>query len=162
MATTKLPAKKRVLFLCLGNAVRSQMAEAIARHTASDVAIYASAGLTALGSIAPLTHRVLAERGISSDGHHSKQFTEAAGGAADIVVNMSGESRPRALAGCRAEIENWEVVDPYGAEIEEYRKACDAIGLRVTEFTARLRAQRAAQLAKQSPRAGSAPRRSKS
>lgn len=161
MATTKSPAKKRVLFVCLGNAVRSQMAEAIARHTASDVAIYASAGLTALGAIAPLTHRVLAERGFNTDGHQSKQLTEGAGAAADIVVNMSGESRPRALASSRAEIEDWDVVDPYGAEIEEYRKACDAIELRVTEFTARLRAQRAAQLAKQSLRPSSATRRSK-
>ena len=141
--------------------MRSQMAEAIARQTASDTATYASAGLTALGSIAPLTHRVLAERGFSSDGHHSKQLTEAAGNAADIVINMSGESRPRALAGCRAEIEHWDVADPYGAEIEEYRKTCDAIELRVTELTARLRAHRADQLARQSPSASHASRRSK-
>lgn len=146
---TKPPTKKRVLFLCLGNAVRSQMAEAIARQTAADVGVYASAGLTALGAIAPLTQRVLAERGFSSEGQHSKQLTEAARGAADIVVNMSGESRPRALSGCRAKIEDWDVIDPYGAEIEEYRKTCDAIELRIVEFTARLRAQRAAVTAPQ-------------
>jgi arsenate reductase (thioredoxin) len=144
MAIKHPASKPRVLFVCLGNAVRSQMAEALARHSANDVATYASAGLTPLGAIAPLTQRVLAERGVSSDGHYSKSLAQASHTTVNIVINMSGEPRASHFRECKAEIEDWLVDDPYGAEIEEYRRACDAIEVRVAEFTARLRRRTAA------------------
>ena len=144
MAIRTAASKPRVLFVCLGNAVRSQMAEALARHSAGDVATYASAGLTPLGAIAPLTHRVLAERGVSSDGHYSKSLEQASHTRANIVINMSGEPRGSRFRECKAEIEDWRVDDPYGMEIEEYRRACDAIEVRLAEFTARMRARTAA------------------
>lgn len=144
MGIKHVPSKPRVLFVCLGNAVRSQMAEALARHSANDVATYASAGLTPLGAIAPLTQRVLAERGVSSDGHYSKSLAQASHTTANVVINMSGEPHGSHFRECKAEIEDWHVEDPYGAEIEEYRRACDAIEVRLAEFTARMRARTAA------------------
>src|SRR6202044_438468 len=62
----------RVLFVCVGNCVRSQMAEAIARHDASDIIVAESAGVHPLGFIDNTTQRVLRERGISSEGQFSK------------------------------------------------------------------------------------------
>jgi len=157
MATNRTGRKPRVLFVCLGNAVRSQMAEAIARHSAGNMATYASAGLTPLGALAPLTQRVLAERGITCEGHHSKSLEQANHTAADIIINMSGEPRGNYFQGCKAEFEDWRVEDPYGAEIEAYRRSCDVIEIRLAEFTARLRAKHAA--AAKPNGAGSAQRR---
>ena len=62
----------KVLFVCVGNCVRSQMAEAIARRDASDVIVPESAGLHPLGFIDETAIAVLAERGISVAGQHSK------------------------------------------------------------------------------------------
>ena len=79
------PAKRyRVLFVCLGNSCRSPMAEAIARQTASDVIVAASAGTMALGFVAPPTLRVLEERGINVAGLISKPITRETRSNAEI------------------------------------------------------------------------------
>jgi len=66
-----MPTRTKVLFLCVGNACRSQMAEAIARHLAADVIEASSAGLTAFANIPTPTVAVLAERGFSAKGQSS-------------------------------------------------------------------------------------------
>jgi len=55
-----MPTRTKVLFLCIGNACRSQMAEAIARHLAADVIEGSSAGLAPFGDIPVTTIAVLA------------------------------------------------------------------------------------------------------
>ena len=57
-----MPPRTKVLFLCIGNACRSQMAEAIARHSASDVIEATSAGLVPFGEIPSTTLEVLREQ----------------------------------------------------------------------------------------------------
>jgi protein-tyrosine-phosphatase len=84
--------RTKVLFLCIGNACRSQMAEAIARHTASDVIEPSSAGLVPFGEIPSTTLTVLRERGISVDGQTSKPLRSEDMSEADIVINMTGRS----------------------------------------------------------------------
>src|ERR1700691_5782694 len=83
-------ARKKVLFVCLGNSCRSQMAEALARHLASDVIEASSAGLIPLGFIAEPTRAVLAERGVGCEGQTSKALLEADVASCDLLVNMSG------------------------------------------------------------------------
>jgi len=61
-----IPSRKRVLFVCLGNSCRSQMAEAFARAYGSDVLIAASAGLTPASGVAADTSRAMAEKGLGS------------------------------------------------------------------------------------------------
>ena len=68
-----MPDPVKVLFVCMGNCVRSQMAEALARHDASDIIAAESAGVHPLGFIDNTTQRVLRERGISSEGQFSKR-----------------------------------------------------------------------------------------
>ena len=84
--------RTKVLFLCIGNACRSQMAEAIAKHVASDVIEPSSAGLVAFGEIPNSTIAVLKECGFSADGQHSKSLRSEDLSVADLVVNMTGRA----------------------------------------------------------------------
>jgi protein-tyrosine-phosphatase len=120
------------------------MAEAIARHCAEDIIVSTSAGTIALGFVAPLTTRVLEERGIGVDGLNSKPLTRAAQQNADIIINMTGGPADRAFSAGAGKVEDWSVPDPFGSEMSSYRDTCDDIEARMAEFTARLRAQRSA------------------
>ena len=120
------------------------MAEALARHRAEDVIVSASAGTMALGFVAPLTLRVLEERGAPVEGLNSKQISRAARNSADIIINMTGSPANRVLPGEESKTEDWSVPDPYGFEIGSYRDTCDDIEVRLAEFVARLRSRRAA------------------
>jgi arsenate reductase (thioredoxin) len=137
------PPKLRVLFVCLGNSCRSPMAEAITRHRASDILAATSAGTIALGFVAPFTTAVLTERGIDIANLHSKPLTRAAQHAADILVNMTGRPNEEVFGehGDRALV--WQITDPYGGPIEDYRESCDEIEAQLTELISRLRAKRA-------------------
>jgi protein-tyrosine-phosphatase len=137
------PAKRyRVLFVCLGNACRSPMAEAIARQTASDVIVAASAGTMALGFVAPTTLQVLEERGMKVEGLASKPITRETRANAEIIINMTGNSAKRVFSAEESKTEDWLVTDPYGESVEAYRDTYDEIETRMTEFAARLRARR--------------------
>ena len=135
-------AAKRVLFVCVGNSCRSQMAEALARHHAADVIEPTSAGISPLGTIADQTRQVLLERGILMPGQRSKGTTEADIAAAQLIVNLTGIHGPALFReNVGAPIEDWEVTDPYGDEMEVYRRVCDEIEARILELAARLRCE---------------------
>ena len=131
--------KKRVLFVCFGNACRSQMAEAIARHSASDVIEPSSAGLVPFGEIPSTTLAVLRERGISADGQSSKPLRPEDISAADIVINMTGRSGSSIFTEPLAKVEDWDVGDPYGFNLAVYREIRDQIEARVEDLARRLR-----------------------
>jgi protein-tyrosine-phosphatase len=84
--------KVRVLFICLGNACRSPMAESIARRDAGDVIEPFSMGLLPLGHIPPLTTATLQKHGYPVDGLHSKGITRELWENNDLFVNISGET----------------------------------------------------------------------
>jgi arsenate reductase len=144
MVTKPSAAPKRVLFVCVGNSCRSQAAEALARHVASDVISASSAGIAPLGRIAELTRKALAERGISMDGQYSKGLDEAEPAAAEIIVNLSGIPGASLFGSQRAEILDWHVEDPYGDDIEVHRQTCEEIEGRVRELADALRKKAAA------------------
>jgi protein-tyrosine-phosphatase len=98
----------------------------------------------ALGFVAPLTTRVVEERGINADGLNSKPLTRAAQQSADIIINMTGGPADRAFSAGAGKVEDWFVPDPFGSEMSSYRDTLDDIEARMAEFTARLRAQRSA------------------
>jgi protein-tyrosine-phosphatase len=132
-------ARTKVLFLCIGNACRSQMAEAIARHTASDVIDASSAGLVPFGEIPSTTLAVLRERGISVDGQTSKPLLPEDIAEADIVINMTGRSGATIFTDQVARIEDWDVGDPFGFNLAVYRQIRDQIEMRVEDLARRLR-----------------------
>ncbi|HUJ39770.1 MAG TPA: low molecular weight phosphatase family protein [Candidatus Acidoferrales bacterium] len=133
---------KRVLFVCVGNSCRSQMAEALARFHASDVISPTSAGISPLGTIADPTRQVLLERGISMPGQRSKGTTEADIAAAELIVNLTGIHGPALFRDTiAAPVEDWEVTDPYGDDLQVYRRVCDEIEARIIDLAARLRSE---------------------
>lgn len=106
------PRKFRVLFVCIGNAVRSQMAEAFARSYGRDVIDPFSAGVSPASMIAPLTAKVLRDRGIDLGNQYPKSIVDAPGAPWDYVINMSGQ--PLATDGVSAKMREWTVRDPIG------------------------------------------------
>jgi len=131
--------RTKVLFLCVGNACRSQMAEAVARHTAADVIEPSSAGLVAFGEIAGPTISVLNEHGISVDGQTSKSLRSEDLSAADLIINMTGRSGAEIFTGPTPPFEDWDVGDPYGFNLAVYRGIRDQIEQRIDELARRLR-----------------------
>jgi len=79
---------KKVLFLCTGNSIRSQMAEGLVNHFLGDRWQAASAGIAPAGYIHPLTIRVMAESGIDLSGHRSKSVAELPQTDFDLVITV--------------------------------------------------------------------------
>jgi len=137
-----MPAKKvRVLFVCIGNACRSPMAEAVAKREAADVLEASSAGLYPLGEIPDETQETLSRNGYSAVGLSSKPITNKAWNEADLVINLSGRIRDIAFDD-PAKVEDWEVADPYGANPAFYQTILEQLQQRIRLLANRLRRQR--------------------
>jgi protein-tyrosine-phosphatase len=137
-----------VLFVCIGNACRSPMAEAVARQLTSDIIEPASAGLYPLGRLSPSTEQTLLANGYSVDGIFSKPLSRTLIENTDVVINISGQSLDdllRDLCGSDGsslpqEIETWNVEDPYGAHPAIYQRILGELESRVLLLASRLRA----------------------
>ncbi len=110
--------KKRVLFLCTGNAARSQMAEGLARGLHGDELEVVSAGSRPAGWVHPLAIKALAEIGIDASDHTSKsadQFLSQTFDAVVTVCDSAAQDCPTWPGAKR--IEHWPIVDPsYGPD----------------------------------------------
>jgi arsenate reductase len=135
--------KIRVLFVCIGNACRSPMGEAIAKQDAGDVIEATSAGLHAMGMIPEMTQTTLERNGYSANGLWSKGLREIESADVDLVINLSGYERAQALEKF-VQVENWEVSDPYGADDATYQRILEQIRGRVKELAQRLRKEQRA------------------
>jgi arsenate reductase (thioredoxin) len=136
--------RTKVLFICLGNACRSPMAEAIARKDAVEEIEPNSAGLAPLGFVAQMTKETLLRNGYSPDGLESKAISADAWQSAELIINMSGYTKEQAFRSVpsKARIEDWEIEDPYG-NAEKYQGTYERIRMRIGELTERLRKERA-------------------
>lgn len=132
--------KHRVLFVCIGNACRSPMAESVALHHAKDVIEPSSAGLHAFGSIMDSTRQALVDKGYPIDGLFSKTLNFDALQDADLIVNITGEPHAQLFPGL-SNVEDWLVEDPYGADPATYQRILEEIESRVLLLAARLRTQ---------------------
>jgi arsenate reductase (thioredoxin) len=130
--------RKKVLFVCLGNACRSPMAESIARRDAADVIEACSAGLTPLGFVPVLTMQTLAANGDSIEDLCSTPITRAVWDAADMVINMSGVPKHLAFVDY-GKVEDWDVQDPYGNDPVLYQTIYEDIQRKVAQLADRLR-----------------------
>jgi arsenate reductase len=133
--------RTKVLFVCVGNACRSPMAEAIARYDAVDVIQPSSAGLEPLGSVAELTKETLARNGYSAKGLTSDALTHGAYETADIIINMTGKPWGDDFVG-HTKVEDWIVEDPYGADPGTYQRVFESIKRRVNQLAVALREKR--------------------
>ena len=133
-----IPAgKQRVLFVCIGNACRSQMAEGFARTLGSDVMIPASAGLAPAAVVAPDTIRAMDARNIDLRDHFPKSLRQLGRAEFDLVINMTGFFLPKEFKG---RIVDWEVADPVFMEYAEHCEIRDEIEKRVMQLILELRA----------------------
>jgi len=104
--------KKRVLFLCVGNSARSQMAEALLRHQAGEHFEVSSAG-TAPESVDPRAIRALEQMGVSTEGLRSKHESEFAGQVFDFVITLCDKAHQECGAVPGApEVIAWDFADP--------------------------------------------------
>ena len=84
--------KTSVLFLCTGNACRSQMAEALLRHHGGDRFEALSAGSHPAGFITPLARDVMQHLGVSMEGQRSKSWNEFANRPIDLVITLCDDA----------------------------------------------------------------------
>jgi len=128
-------AKHRVLFVCVENSNRSQMAEAFARlHGGTDVEAL-SAGSRPSGRINPKAVRFMAERGVDLTTHASKALTDIAGEFDAVITMGCGDNCPWVPAKRR---EDWALPDPRDMDDDGYRAVRDEIEARVQSLLATL------------------------
>ena len=118
-----------VLFLCVHNAGRSQMALGFFSHYAGDRAVVWSGGSRPVRAVEPATVSVMAERGIDIAGEYCKPWTDEIVRASDVVITMGcGDACP-IYPGKR--YEDWVLDDPGGRDIDTVRDIRDEIERRV-------------------------------
>jgi arsenate reductase len=117
------PHRLQVLFVCVGNSCRSQMAEAFAKAYGGTLLRAESAGLEPAAIISRRTHRVMAERGIALDSHYPKPMYTVYPSRFDLIVNLSR----RRLPPCAAPVLRFPVTDPNGKAEEIHREVRDSI-----------------------------------
>ena len=127
---------KRVLFVCVENSNRSQMAEAFARlHGGAAVEAH-SAGSAPSGRINPKAVRFMAELGVDLATHRSKSLDDIAGLEFDAVVTMGCGDRCPWVPALRRE--DWALPDPRDMDDTGYRAVRDEISARVRALLASL------------------------
>ena len=127
--------KKRVLFVCVENSNRSQMAEAFARMRGGDAVEALSAGSRPSGKINPKAVRFMEELGYDLNAHVSKSLDDI-DGEFDAVVTMGcGDACPWVPAKRR---EDWALPDPRDMDDAGYRAVRDDIDARVQALLASL------------------------
>jgi protein-tyrosine-phosphatase len=123
--------RPEVLFVCVHNAGRSQMAAALLARHAGDTVVVRSAGSEPAEDINPAVVEAMAELGIDlrAAGAHPKRLDEAAVTASDVVITMGcGDACP-IFPGKR--YEDWKLDDPSGQGVEGVRPIRDEIDRRI-------------------------------
>jgi arsenate reductase len=127
---------KRVLFVCVENSNRSQMAEAFARLDGGGQVEAHSAGSRPSGTINPKAIRYMQEVGVDLATHRSKSLDDIHGMEFDAVVTMGcGDNCPWVPARRR---EDWALPDPRDMDETGYRAVRDEIRARVRQLLASL------------------------
>jgi len=132
-----IDSRKRVLFVCIGNACRSQMAEAFARAYGSDVMVPASAGIYPADHVAPDTLRAMSEKNLDLRDHFPKHVRQVDHAPFDLIVNMSGSRLPKS----ESPVREWNVEDPVSMEYEDHCAIRDEIERLVMNLVLELRRQ---------------------
>ena len=131
-----MTTRPSVLFVCVHNAGRSQMAAAFLRHLSGGAVEVRSAGSAPAAQVNPAAVAAMAEVGLDIAAEQPKILTDAAVQASDVVVTMGcGDTCPF-YPGLR--YEDWVLDDPAGQGLEAVRPIRDAIRVRVEALIAEL------------------------
>ena len=131
-----MPDKSTVLFVCVHNAGRSQMAAGWLQHLAGDQVEVLSAGSAPADSINAVAVEAMAEEGVDIAGNVPKVLSDDAVQTADVVVTMGCGDECPYVPGKR--YEDWELEDPAGQDIAAVRPIRDEIRRRVEALVAEL------------------------
>ena len=127
---------KTVLFVCVENSNRSQMAEAFARIHGGPGVVAASSGSRPSGRVNPRAIEFMKEVGYDLSAHASKSLAEFDGQDIAVAVTMGcGDECPLVKAARR---EEWQIPDPKEMPAEDYRKVRDLIEAKVKALLAEL------------------------
>ena len=121
-----------VLFLCVHNAGRSQMAAGWLRHLAGDRVEVYSGGSEPADQVNPAAVTAMAEVGIDIAGEQPQRWTDEHARAADVVITMGCGDVCPVFPGKR--YEDWELTDPAGQHVEFVRTVRDEIRARVEQL----------------------------
>src|SRR4029079_15759591 len=130
--------RPEVLFVCIHNAGRSQMAAALLAHHAGDRVVVRSAGTAPADTINPVVVDAMAEIGIDLDatGAAPKKLTDAAVEVSDVVITMGCGDECPFYPGKR--YLDWAVDDPAGKDLAAVRQIRDEIDHRIRELLDKL------------------------
>ena len=121
--------RKKILFACVGNCCRSQMAEGFGHKYAGEKWEVYSAGSKPAGFVHPEAIEAMAELGIDISQQSSKGFMDLPVREVDVLVTMGcGETCPIMPAKERL---NWQIPDPIGGGIEYFRQVRDDLKERI-------------------------------
>lgn len=122
---------KKILFICVHNSGRSQMAEAFFNSMAARKAVAVSAGTQPADKVDPTVVAVMKEAGIDISGNKPKALTVEMLDSANKAITM-GCMEEKACPAAFIETEDWELEDPKGQPVEKVREIRDEIRKRVT------------------------------
>jgi len=122
--------KPELLFVCVHNAGRSQIAAALARHLSNDRVNVRSAGSNPTDEVNPMVEEALGERNVPLIEAYPKPLTDSVVRAADVIVTMGCGDECPYYPGKR--YLDWAVADPAGAGAEQVRAIVDDIETRIT------------------------------
>jgi arsenate reductase len=126
----------RVLFVCLHNAGRSQISEALFAHAAGGRHEARSAGTTPAERVHPEVVEAMAELGIDLGDRRPRRLSRADAKWADVVVTMGCGDECPYIPGKR--YLDWDLPDPKGRPLDAVRATRDEIGRRVEDLVAQL------------------------
>jgi arsenate reductase (thioredoxin) len=123
----------KIVFVCVENSNRSQMAQAFAKMSGVDAY---SAGSRPSGKVNPKAIEAMKELGYDLSTHHSKSLDDVSGVEFDAAVTMGcGDQCPNLKAKRR---EDWQIPDPREMQPEQFREVRDLIGTKVKELLSQL------------------------
>ena len=125
-----------VLFVCVHNAGRSQMAAGYLQKLAGDRVTVLSSGSEPKDQINPVAAEVMLEEGIDIRGNHPQILTDEQVQASDVVITMGCGDACKFYPGKR--YEDWELEDPAGKDVEVVRRIRDDIRGRIEKLVAEI------------------------
>jgi len=131
---SKLKTKKTILFVCVENAGRSQMAERFFKKYAPEGFVPASAGTKPISQIDPLAIQVMNEIGIDISKQKPKDLSEDMMRNSDKIINMGCMDNNFCPTLFIPKVIDWGIEDPKGKQIEQVREIRDEIERRIKEL----------------------------
>ena len=129
---------KKILFVCVENAGRSQMAEAFFRKYLPSGFEPISAGTKPTAKINPIVTQAMKEIDIDIEKNSPQNISPQMIGDAQITVNMGCMDKESCPALFLRNVTDWQIQDPKGKSIEEVRKIRDQIEQKIKEFVSQL------------------------